>query len=292
MNVLPGLLLGVLLTAVGCSETQTAGGRIDAVLASLVPADTIVLSGVEMETLRTTPTYQKILAQKGLREIDEFAARTKFDPRKDVREILAVSDGTSTVILARGNFRPGPIKGVQQTKYKGWTLYGKGEGAFALLDATTAAAGPEAAVKKLIDHKSTAPAALFDRVKALPAGGQIWAVSAGWGNLVDRFGPKEGNGANLGRVFRSLENTTVVADLRNGLEAQIDGLAKTDQDAKTLGDAVRGMVGLGRLSVPENRPEMLRIFDGIKVEQQQKSIRIRMKIGQGLVDQLIALGGR
>jgi len=33
-----------------------------------------------------------------------------------------------------------------------------------------------------------------------------------------------------------------------------------------------GMVGLGRLSVPENQPEMLRVFDGIKVEQKDGHI--------------------
>ena len=43
------------------------------------------------------------------------------------------------------------------------------------------------------------------------------------------------------------------------------------------GDAARGMVGLGRLSVPENQPEMLRLFDGIKVEQKQQSVQLNVK---------------
>jgi hypothetical protein len=54
-----------------------------------------------------------------------------------------------------------------------------------------------------------------------------------------------------------------------------------------LGDAARGLVGLGRLSVPENKPEMLRLWDGIKVDQQQRTINITVSIPQELVDKLV-----
>ena len=46
---------------------------------------------------------------------------------------------------------------------------------------------------------------------------------------------------------------------------------------------------MGRLSVPENQPEMLRLFDGVKVEQQQRSILLNVQIPPDLLDRLIKL---
>ncbi len=71
--------------------------------------------------------------------------------------------------------------------------------------------------------------------------------------------------------------------------ATFSGDCRTEQDAKTLGDAARGMVGLGRLSVPENQPEMLRLFDDIKVEQKQQSVQLNVNIPADLIDRLIKL---
>ena len=98
-----------------------------------------------------------------------------------------------------------------------------------------------------------------------------------------------GNAANVGRILRSLENTTAAADLRAGLNGYLNGLCRTDADAKNLGDAARGLVGLGRLSVPEKQPELLRLWDGIKVDQQQRAVKITVAIPQYLIDKLIDL---
>ncbi|HET9319974.1 MAG TPA: hypothetical protein VFO27_09365, partial [Bryobacteraceae bacterium] len=80
---------------------------------------------------------------------------------------------------------------------------------------------------------------------------------------------------------------TAAADLRTGLNGYISGVCRSEPDAKNLGDAARGLVGLGRLSVPENKPEMLRLWDGIKVDQQQRTINITVAVPQDLVDKLV-----
>ncbi len=82
-----------------------------------------------------------------------------------------------------------------------------------------------------------------------------------------------GNLSNLSRFFRGIQTATAVADLSDGFVAHFNGECRTEQDAKTLGDAARGLVGLGRLTVPEGKPELLRAFDGIKVDQKQNTIQ-------------------
>jgi hypothetical protein len=49
------------------------------------------------------------------------------------------------------------------------------------------------------------------------------------------------------------------------------------------------MVGLGRLQVPENQPDLLRVWDGITVDQQGRSITLHADIPQELLDKLIQM---
>ncbi|MGH9659953.1 MAG: hypothetical protein ACRD96_15495, partial [Bryobacteraceae bacterium] len=126
---------------------------------------------------------------------------------------------------------------------------------------------------------------LVDRARALPASAHVWAVSSGFAGGPAM--PEAGNLANLGRIFRAIENFTLHADLRDGVAGTLNGQCKTELDAKNLSDAVRGLVGMGRLSVPENQPELLRLYDGIKVDQQQRSVIVNVLIAQALVDQFL-----
>jgi hypothetical protein len=71
------------------------------------------------------------------------------------------------------------------------------------------------------------------------------------------------------------------------LRAEARGATRTEQDASNLRDAVRGMVGLGRLQVPDNQPELLRAWDGITAEQQGRSIAVHVDIPKELADELI-----
>jgi hypothetical protein len=269
---------------------------VDPVLAALVPAEAFLLSGIRMSQLRTTPLYTKMLSQNLSSTLDDFAKNTNFDIRKDVNDILIASTSTSSgkVVLARGNFKIQAPAGFKKSFYKGAVVYSKGEAAYAILDATTAVAGTEPEVRSVIDRKQSrqpGPTALLDRARALPGAGQIWLVSNGWGTLPETLSRQNGNISNLGRFMQSIDHASAIADLRSGLVGNITGECKSEQDAKSLGDAARGMVGLGRLNVPENRPEMLRLFDGIKVEQKQRSIQVNVNISADLIDRMLQMSG-
>jgi hypothetical protein len=290
------LLLAVPLMIAGCGSAQIGGGRVDPVLAALVPADTVLLSGIRMSELRTTPLYVKMLSQDFNGTLDDFAKNTNFDIRKDVNDILIASTptGSGKVVLARGNFKVQAPAGFKKTPYKGAMIYSKDDAAYAILDPTTAVAGSAVEVRQVIDQKQSGQrgaAALVDRARGLSGSGQIWLVSNGWGTLPQDLSKQDGNIANLGRFMQSIQQATAIADLRSGLVGNITGECKTEQDAKSLGDAARGMVGLGRLNVPENRPELLRLFDGIKVEQKQRTIQVNVNISADLIDRMRQMNG-
>src|SRR5205823_2873505 len=96
--LMKALLFAISGAILGCSSAQLGTARIDAVLAALVPADTIMLSGIRMNELRSTPLYNKLLSQQRLSELDDFAKQTNFDPRKDVNDLLIASNGVETVV--------------------------------------------------------------------------------------------------------------------------------------------------------------------------------------------------
>ena len=145
-------------------------------------------------------------------------------------------------------------------------------------------------LRKAIDQKQSGrggPSGLLNWARSLPSTGQMWLVSNGWGTLAQSLSRQDGNIANLGRFLQSIEHATATADFRSGLTANFTAECRSEQDAKSLGDAARGMVGIGRLNVPEGRSELLRLFDGIKVEQKQRMLQVNANISAYLIDKLL-----
>jgi hypothetical protein len=289
------LILLVTLITPGCNSAELGHTGIDATLAALVPPDATMLAGARMDTIRSTPLYKKLLAQKRLEQLDEFARRTGFDPRRDVRELLIGSNGKDSIVAARGTFNARGFEGVTKSSYKGYTLYTRDTGGVALIDSSTAIAGNLPALRSALDRyqagSRSGPTVLLSTARQIPPENQIWSVSSGFENFITGAIPQTGNAANFGRILRSLENTTAAADFRTGVHGVLNGLCRTAADAKNLGDAARGMAGLGRLSVPENQPELLRLWDGIQVEQQERTVRITVVIPENLLEKLIDLVG-
>ena len=276
--------------------------RVDNVLAQLIPPDSTSLFGARMEEVKATPLFQKLAAQQKLPQLDDFARETGFDPRRDVRDMLVASTSRakSGVLLARGSFHITPeafakLKEAHKVEYRGYTIYGSpdGESGFCILDGTLAIAGPMASLRAALDQyrhpNRAATAALLAKAQAVPMQFQVWAVSLGGADFIANNLPNDPNAMNFAKIFSSLQNTYFMADLSRGFHASAHGECASEADAKSLGDAARGLIGFGRLSVPDKQPELLRLWDGIQVEQQQRSITITANIQQELIDKLVQL---
>ncbi len=292
--------LCVLLCAgmLGCGTGRTGAVRVDPALTLLVPNDTVLLVGIGMDALRKTPWYQKSVADQPLPMLEEFANQTGLDVRKDLWEALLVSDGVHSAVLARGRFSEQGMEpnikrpGMTRTPYKGYTLIGNDEGAFAFVNSTSVVAGRPDSVKFILDQRGQAkgpPAALWQMARSIPSDNQIWlAATGGFGGLA-KGAPRAGNLGNMARVFSMLESATAGADLRNGLKAFVHGAARTDEDARTLADGVRGLLGLARLSTPDNQPELLKVYDGIQVEQQERTVRVNVALSPEVFEKALGM---
>ena len=78
-------------------------------------------------------------------------------------------------------------------------------------------------------------------------------------------------------------------DLRTGLNGLATGNCASDQDAKSLYDALRGLAGLGRLAIPKDRPEIGRILDGLRITQDAHNVNIHIEEPEELVGSLLDL---
>ncbi len=268
---------------------------VDNVLERMVPPGSTSLVGARMDRIKGTAFYHKLLEAQTLPQVDEFARDTGFDPRRDVRELLFVETPQGSVMLARGTFHlnSAGFKGMQKTRHGEYEILGTGAGGFCILDSTLAVAGDVPAIEAALDEwKSgthTAAKPLLERAAGMSPDAQFWGVSTGFAGFLADHPPGVGSGLDFSKIFRGLEDTSFQADVATGLRAEVRGITANEKDAINLRDAVRGMVGLGRLQVPENQSELLRVWDGISAEQQGRSIAIRADIPQDLFDRLIRM---
>ena len=261
----------LLLTA--CQPKQSASLHVSPSLEALVPADTMVVLGVNLATLRDTTIYQKLLTRVPLPQLDSFAQQTGLDPRKDLSEILFSSNGKNALLLVRGKFRLADLqarfksKGVTPSNYKGHDLFGDDRGAVTFLDDSTAAAGTTSDIHALLDQMNGSgrglPIPLRDLLRTLPEGDQVYAALTGGVENLNLPLPREGNLGNILQALRSVQSATLGMNLSKGIDAIAVVNCNTERDAKFVHDLVRGLVGFGRLNTPDNQPDLLKLYDAI-----------------------------
>jgi hypothetical protein len=290
-------LISLALSA--CQPKKSASLHVSPALEALVPADTVVVLGANLASIGATTIYQRLITRVPLPQLDEFEKQTGLDPRKDLSEFLVCSDGKKALLLVRGKFRVTDVEarfkshGVAPSNYRGHAVFGDERAVITLLDDSTAAAGSLAALHSLIDQvgsKSAGlPPELRDLLRTLPEGDQVYAALTGGLENLNLPLPREGNLGNILDALRSVESATIGMNLSKGIDAVAVVNCKTDRDAKFVHDLVRGLVGFGRLNTPDNKPEMLKLYDSIQVTQKQSQTKVTADVPQDLTDHFLDL---
>jgi len=294
MRILSPVLIAAVLFA-GC-RSQEAHARIDPALAPLVPSDTRLLAGFRLDKLKTTPFYKTYVEGKKIPQLEEFARTTGLDPRKDLWELLMASNGKRTLVFARGKFgdlfglEPRiQIDGMRRLNYKSFPVYATRDQGMMFLQSGVAVAGPLDALYAIVDNRDNSqekpPQALLDLVATLPGTAHFWAVTNNGGSFFPE-GIPNGNLANVFRLATALRRCTLTADLAQGVDLSIDGQYPDAATAKQAHDALKGFIGLGRMTTPDDQPEMLRLYDGIRVEQKENEVLVHAQAPFSLLEQV------
>lgn len=294
------LAVALCLALIGCQPKKSESLRIDPSLETLVPADTVFIVGADLNAIRETSVYQKLLSRVPLPQLDDFTRKTGLDPRKDLSQVLSCSNGQRGLLMARGKFNVSDLEarlasqGAKKFDYKGHNLFGTEQAVIFFLNPTTAVAGTADEVRSLIDQGSGGtgrglPPALRDLVRTIPANDQIWAALTGGLDAINPNVPPNSNLANVIGALKTIDTATIGMDLSKGFDMFADVTCKTDRDAKFVHDMVKGIVGIGRLNTPDSHPELLKLYDAIQVTQQQAHARVTANIPTDLADKFLDL---
>jgi len=221
--------------------------EVDPALARLVPSDTLALLDVKADALRATPLYRKYVAGR----------LESMKVTDDVSEALAVSNGKDVVVFTKGK------SGIAQYDRQGNRT------------APTARAG------------SGVPPALREKLRSIAPRNQIFGAGIGGSLPMPDALPSQGNLANLQNLLKALESWTLAADLRSGVKLETEAVYKTEQDAKQIHDALRGLLGIARLSTPADSPELLRVYDGVKIAMQKSTVTASADVPAGVLEKAV-----
>ena len=299
------------LAAMAISATLPGYAGVDSGLLALVPADSSVLSGVDVDQAKKSVYGRYMLSQMTVDDagFQKFIADTGFDPRRDLSQVLSATSGDSTsnktVILGRGSFNPGKIANAAQAdgatlvKYKGMDLVVHTgtdmTGALAFLDATTAVMGYLDAVKAVVDRWGSAtpvlPAAVVTRITALAAANDGWFLSTVSpatffsGKIAN---PKVGPMLEAGLMQSVLSGSGGLKFTATGATIGAQAVARSDKDAAALADVIRFFVNIVQSSQGTG-PEaatFASLLDTLQLSTQGATMSLVLNIPEATLEQM------
>lgn len=290
-------LLAGLAVAIGCSRLATKGVVVDSSLEPFIPADTKVLAGVQVAKLEAAPLYNSHKEQLNLAQLQVFSDRTGLDPTRDLSEILIAWDGKQSLLMARGHFSQSTVGpkleslGARRTSYKNYTLFGDDRNSLVFLHEGLVIAGPSGSLREVIDGRdeghSRIPAELQQQLETIPKADQIWAVSRG-GLPVTGIPMRSDIDSALSNIVGYVSGTAVGIAIDTGIHLQADLTCISDQGAQRVRDALRGGIGLARLTTKDNQLYLLRLYDSVHVDQENSMIHVRADLAPDLANKLFS----
>jgi hypothetical protein len=291
-------LLPVLL---GASLLQAA----DPQLLSLVPPNSKVIAGVNLDQARSSPLGQFLTSMLPTDQgFQQFVAATGFDPRRDLHEILVAATGPEKtaghLILARGTFdvnrmlalvpQDNPL--IRQT-YNGTLIFShsKDEMSFAFPDANTAVAGDLASVKASIDRRGQSAGIdplLAARIAVLSSTLDAWAIST----LPFSSLPHPAAGPNSKNIMSSellakIQQTS--GGIKFGDQVQFVGEAVTGdpKDATALGDVIKFLATMAQSQAPAEAAPAVALMQNLHVVADGATLHMDLAIPESQIEALV-----
>lgn len=267
----------------------------------LVPSDTKILVGVRIAELKKTDVYQRLMKEGKLPQVELFKQETGIDLKKDIWEVITAFNGHQSVTLVRGKFTDGGVtdsgmeptldkKGIRRSGYRGYTFQGDDRVVVTFLNSSVAVAGSIPAVQSVIDArdggKGRPPEELLERVNQISSANQVWAVSnTDWKGTIpeDMDGP-----LNMFKQMPvKLENTVAMLNLSSGIKLTGELITEDAASSQKLNLALQGMLGIGRMMIPKDEPELNHLYESLQISSEKEMIRIQADIPEKVFEEFL-----
>jgi hypothetical protein len=302
-------------TVITLSTALLAGNAFgaDAQLLNLVMPDAKVMAGMNIVNSEISPLGTFILARaSGSEGLQQLISQTGFDPRKDVTEVLAASNGNTAtptgLVLAKGTFDVAKITaaigtGAAQTvsTYAGATLItstaATDNHAVAFLNGTVALAGDTASVKAALDRKDAVNSidpALATQVQKLSSTQDAWTVSlASLGSLIPTAAASsatDGMGGMVAGLAKNILSSSAGIKFGTTVLFTAQAVADNAQDASSLADVVKMVGSLVTMSAANNKEMagVAQLAQSLQVSAAGATVNISASIPEAQVETLLS----
>ena len=278
----------------------------DPALVRMLPANAKAVVGVDVSRTTASPIGQFILTKMqddgGLQKL---ITQTGFDPRRDIREVLAanIGDQKHGLILLRGNFdvprlvEHAKFSGASVSTYAGVNVItGTQPDApwFALLDSNTAVGGEEGLVKAAIAQRngtSQLDPELAAKVNDLSAKYDAWMVSTlPVGQYAGKAPNSQIGGAMRGNVMQAIEQTSGGIVLNaDPIRIEAQALTRSAKDATALVDVINFLASMVQMN-QDKAPEAARlaeVLNTLKLDTQANVVLGSVLVNEAQLEQWI-----
>lgn len=275
-------------------------------LLNLIMPDARAAAGVDVQRALHSPLGQFLLSRldpQAVEQLDRMREATGFDPRTDLREVVAASPGgrgeERRLAAAAGTFprerimaaargRGGEISLYQGVEIVTFAARTRRPSALAFLSDSLAVSGDPESVRLAVDrHRRPVPALnteLANRIGAVSAGADAWFVCLIPGSeaAAPGAGPMRG-------ILGVIEEAAGSLRLGAMVVAEGEVVAVGPEEARDLADSVRLLAGLARLSRRDPKAAALaELLDLLEVSVAGDTVRLRLAAPESRVEELIA----
>jgi ribosomal protein S13 len=282
-----------MLATAACSKHSAIGLSVRSDFRAYIPPDTKALAGLDLDSVKASPFYKRHQSELNLPLLDAMSERVGLDPRRDISYLLVAWNGTHPLAIARGRFQTGSLEqklgslGLARTRYKSYNLFGDGKDALTVAKHGILIAGPVDTVRSELDLVNGAiPDELEQRLGTLSKADQIWIVSRG-GLAFPDLPMRSDIDSALSNITGVISGASLGIALDSGARLQLEISCLSEQGAQRVRDALRGGIGLARLTTKDNESDLLQAYDAIQVNQDQQTVRVNADLTAELSDKLL-----
>ncbi len=297
-SILAAVLFAALLLALAaCNSSRVVGLQVDSQLKGFILPRAIVLAGVNLDKIKQTDFFKRHQSQLNLPQLDVLPQQLGMDPRRDLSSLLLAWDGNAAFIMTRGSYAPDPLQKrlsslTASEKYNQYTLFGDGQRDIVLLPKGVALLGSSLQIKKAINDKAAGtggvPEGMQLQLTRLNSNAQVWEVSDGIISA-SQLSLRSDMTSALSNIAGYINASAIGVTFDSGAALNADISCISEEGSQRVNDALRGVIGLARLSTRDDQLDQLRIWDAIKVEKQGKQVHVSANLSPDLADKLVNL---
>jgi hypothetical protein len=158
------------------------------------------------------------------------------------------------------------------------------------INPTTAALGDIPSLHAFVDQRAAShgpPPAMTALLKEIPPDAQFWGAYGGGPIHL----PFENNSmlGNLNKLLATVQTATIYFDLRTGVNGVAAATCANQDGADQVAGALKAMVGIGRLSVPKNQPDLAQVYDTIRVTQESTRVKLYIDVPAVMADKFLKM---